>query len=601
MKLFRLLVLAGLLLSALGVWSVAAYQKTYAGRIFPGVSLAGLDVGGLTLDEANNAVRARLAGLSGTYTLRDGDQRYFLTPAELGIRYDDAQLLDAALALGRGENWAENLLDQLDLMLNGRSISGAWSFDEGAAQVALRRLARQSERAPRDARVYQIGLQVFSEPSVTGRVLDVTETIERIRRAMPLNPRDEIELVVNEVPPVVREAGDVPAQLRAILAAPIRLTLSEPAWLETGKSAAGLAVALVPQERAWTLDSAMLASLVSVRSSVAGDRGAQLGLIVDEQKLTVFLNAIAAQVERKPRDARFYFDESIGKLIPLVASQQGRTLDVPATVQRIKQQLTSENRVVPLVVKTIKPVIALEDADQFNIKELVVAGTTSFKGSSPERVQNIVVATNQFHGIVLAPGQEFSFDQYLGDVVDANGYEQGYVIVGDQTAVGIGGGVCQVSTTAFRAAFFGGYAITERWAHGYTVHYYEPPIGLDATVYAPQVDFRFVNDTANYLLIQPSVNLKESTLTFKFFGTKNNRTVEMEGPTITNVIPHGPDIRENDPTLPVGVVKQVDFAYDGKTVVVNRVVKEGEKVLRRDKFVSVYRPWQARFLVGTRS
>ncbi|MBI1801036.1 MAG: peptidoglycan binding domain-containing protein [Chloroflexi bacterium] len=546
MKLFRLLVLAGLLLSALGVWSVAAYQKTYAGRIFPGVSLAGLDVGGLTLDEANNAVRARLAGLSGTYTLRDGDQRYFLTPAELGIRYDDAQLLDAALALGRGENWAENLLDQLDLMLNGRSISGAWSFDEGAAQVALRRLARQIERAPRDARVYEIGLQVFSEPSVTGRVLDVTETIERIRRAMPLNPRDEIELVVNEVPPVVREAGDVPAQLRAILAAPIRLTLSEPAWLETGKSAAGLAVALVPQERAWTLDSAMLASLVSVRSSVAGDRGAQLGLIVDDQKLTVFLNAIAAQVERKPRDARFYFDESIGKLIPLVASQQGRTLDVPATVQRIKQQLTSENRVVPLVVKTIKPVIALEDADQFNIKELVVAGTTSFKGSSPERVQNIVVATNQFHGIVLAPGQEFSFDQYLGDV-------------------------------------------------------YEPPIGLDATVYAPQVDFRFVNDTANYLLIQPSVNLKESTLTFKFFGTKNNRTVEMEGPTITNVIPHGPDIRENDPTLPVGVVKQVDFAYDGKTVVVNRVVKEGEKVLRRDKFVSVYRPWQARFLVGTRS
>ena len=589
------------MLTGFAVWGVALYEASHGDRIFDGVSALGVNLGGMTRAEARATLQPRLSQPQAVY-LYYGSQRRLLTLAELGIRLDETSVLNAAFAIGRGGSWQDNLLEQLNASLFGRTVSAGLLMDEGVAQVALKRLARQIERAPRDASVSLIGAQVLSEPALAGRALDVPETIARIKQAIDQWGEDNVEadLAISEIQPVVRDSGNAAAQMRAMLAAPLHLTWSEQTWNETGKSATGLLLAPIRQERVWTLDSIMLASLISTKQVQGSDGQALLAVQSDDGRLKAFIAEIATQIDRKPRDARFYFDEKTKKLTPLVASQDGYALDVAATLQAVKAQLTGDQRAVPLAVQTIKPAIALEDADKFNIHDLVISATTSFKGSSPERAQNISVATNQFHGIVVAPGQEFSFNQYLGDVLDANGYEPAYIIVGDRTDVGIGGGVCQVSTTVFRAAFFGGYKITQRWAHGYTVRYYEPPVGLDATVYAPTVDFRFVNDTPHYLLIQPSVNPRDSTLTFKFFGTRNNRVVEMDGPTVTKLTPHGPDIYEKDPTLPTGVVKQVDFAADGKTVVVKRVVKEGDQVLYRDTFTSNYRPWQARFLVGTK-
>jgi vancomycin resistance protein YoaR len=157
-----------------------------------------------------------------------------------------------------------------------------------------------------------------------------------------------------------------------------------------------------------------------------------------------------------------------------------------------------------------------------------------------------------------------------------------------------------VSTTVFRAAFWGGYPIVERWAHAYRVGYYEPPIGLDATVFAPSVDFKFKNDSDTYLLIQPKVDLKTTTLTFNFYGTKPNRTVEMEDPIIENVIPHGPPIYTDDPTLKKGVTKQVDFEHDGGDVTIWRKILVNGQVVKREKFFSRYQPWVARYQVGTK-
>ena len=590
-----------LVLDLLAVGTILSYESSYNGRIHAGVTALGIDLGGKTPAEGRAALAARLSQQQ-VISLRDGGQRYTLALSELGIQPDVDTLLDAAFAVGRESDWDVNLADQFQAQLYGRSVSAALMIDDGAAQVALKRLARQIDRSPRDATVSLIGSQVVTEGSLTGRTLDVPATVSNIKKAIdhPAGPGLEAELVTHDVAPVVRDAQTAADQLSAILSGPIRLTLSEQAWNETGKTAVGMLLSPIQQEREWTLDTAAIAAMVSTRQAQGADGQATLSVVIDDAKLTAFLKELAPQIERKPRDARFNYNEKTGKLTPTVASQDGRTLDIAGTILRIKTQLASGDRNVPLIVQTIKPTIALEDMDKFNIHELVVAGTTSFKGSSAERVQNVVAATSQFYGIMIAPGQEFSFDQYLGDVLDANGYEPAYVIVGDHTDVGIGGGICQVSTTAFRAAFFGGFKITQRTAHGYKVGYYEPPIGLDATVYAPLVDFRFVNDTDTYMLIQPSIDLKQSTLTFNFYGTKNNRIVEMVGPTITKVIPHGPDIFENDPTLPVGVRKQIDFAVDGMTAVVDRTVKDGEKVLYKDHFVSTYRPWQARFLVGTK-
>ncbi len=597
-RLFALLILLGV---AALVWSAALYETSRADRIFDGVSAFNVDLSGMTRDDARAALHSRLDPTQRVY-LHDGAQRYALSLSELGITLDDTTVLNAAFQIGRSGGWYDSLREQLSARIDGRSLGVSLVMDEGVAQVALKRLARQVERAPRDATVALIGSQVLSEPAVVGRALDVNETIDRLKQALGQIDGNgvDVDLSVHDVQPVVLDAGDGVAQMRAVLSGPLRLTMSDRAWLEAGRTAEGLQLVSSQQERSWLLDTATLASMLNVKQVKNGEGQATLGVTLDDARLTDFLKGIAAQIDRPARDARFYYNDSTKVLTPLVASQEGRTLDVAATLQLIKAQVTTGNRVVPLAVKTVKPTIALEDMDKFNIHELVVAGTTSFKGSSPERITNITTAMHQFDGVMVAPGQQFSFNQYLGDVLDANGYEPAYVIIGDRTDVGIGGGVCQVSTTAFRAAFYGGYDIAERWAHGYTVHYYEPPVGLDATVFAPAVDFKFVNDTPNYLLIQPTIDLKKLTLTFSFYGTKNNRSVEMDGPTITKVIPHPPDVREEDPTLPAGVVKQVDFSADGMTVIVNRVVKEGDKVIHRDRFVSNYRPWTARFLVGTK-
>ena len=111
--------------------------------------------------------------------------------------------------------------------------------------------------------------------------------------------------------------------------------------------------------------------------------------------------------------------------------------------------------------------------------------------------------------------------------------------------------------------------------------------------------FKFVNDTPHYLLIETETDLKAGTVTFRFYSTKTGRTVEMEGPFEANVVPHGSDVYQEDPTLPKGTTKQIDWAHDGLDVTVYRIVKEGDKVFWKDTFFSRYRPWQAVYLVGT--
>jgi vancomycin resistance protein YoaR len=245
----------------------------------------------------------------------------------------------------------------------------------------------------------------------------------------------------------------------------------------------------------------------------------------------------------------------------------------------------------------------MQEAHTMGFTDIVAEATTYFKGSSEARIKNIRRATEKFHGIVVPPGDTFSFNEYLGEVTAEAGFEDSLIIAGDRTAVGIGGGVCQVSTTAFRAAFFGGFEIVERWAHGYRVTWYETGIGpgLDATIYTPNVDFRFRNDTDHYLLIQTKVDEEADTLTFTFYGTPTGRQVTMEGPFEENVVPHGPAIYQEDPTLPKGTTEQVDWAKDGTDVTVRRTVTQGDVVIHQDTFFSRYKPWSARYLVGTGS
>ena len=579
-----------------------AYEIAFRDRVILGVTVLGQPLQGLTRAEAKqvlqrqlgepDAILARFGGER--IVLRDGDRTWRAYPWELGLRTDFDPVARVAIQLGHQGSIPQMLADQARCMWVGCDLGVAAQFDQHTAEAYLAWLAPQVDQPARDASLQINGLSVIDTPAQNGRVLDGPLMIERIQQHLLSGEGGEIPLAFHETKPLLTDVSAAKAQAEAILAAPMLLMFNG---------------------HAWAIDQAALASMISIQRKTGADGKPSLSVSLNHDQLVGYIKPVAQEIDQPARDARFHFDDKTGALTPFVPSQYGQSLDPDTTAEQIEQHLVASvsrapglaspldainARTFALPVVMTKPTIAMEDAAKFGIKELVSQGVSNFRGSAAGRIQNIETTTEAMDGIVVPPGAVFSFDQYLPEVVEANGYDDAYIIFADRTILGPGGGVCQVSTTAFRAAFWGGFPIVERWAHAYRVGYYEPPVGLDATVFAPSVDFKFKNDTNTYLLIQPKVDLRTTTLTFNFYGTKPNRTVEMEDPIIENIVPHGPAIYTDDPTLNKGVTKQVDFAHDGEDVTVWRKILVNGQIVKREKFFSRYQPWVARYNVGTK-
>ncbi len=596
-------VVAGLLVGSLILLAVLiSYEIFYRDRVILGVTVLGQPMQGQTSEQARQFLQEKfgepeqiLKRTGGdAIVLRDGDRTWRAWPWELGLRTNFGPVADSALLLGHRGSWFDNLVEQGRCLWLRCDMGLEAQFDTAIAQSYFGWLAPQVDRRPQDAALRLAGLRVIATPAQTGRELDGAVMLERMRRRIAGESSGDIPLAFRETPPLITDLDAAKAQAEGLLAGPVILTFGD---------------------RRWALDQGALAQMISIRPEQNADGKLALTVSLDHAKMVAYLRSIAQDINQPARDARFHFNPDTKALMPIVTSQYGQSLDADAAATQIEQQLMANASKVPgaasprqainartiaLPVQVVKPTIAMEDAPKFGIKELAAQGVSKFKGSPAGRVQNIRTAAMQFDGIVVAPGAVFSFNQYLGDVVEANGYEDAYVIFQDRTVLGPGGGVCQVSTTVFRAAFWGGFPMAERWAHSYRVGYYEPPVGLDATVFSPSVDFKFKNDTPNYLLIEPIVDVKTATLTFNFWGTKPNRTVEMQDPIVENVIKPGPPVYTNDPTLKKGVTKQVDTAHDGMDVTIWRTIKVNGQVVKKDKYFSRYEPWVARYLVGTR-
>ncbi len=566
----------------LGCAYVAWFQVKYAGRIYPGVSVAGIPIGGLTPQEAELRLEEAYRYPESLWpTLVYGERRWKVAPADLGVRLDAADTAVRAYRLGRDGLLFQDLWLQAQMALEGYTLEPTLTYDPALTAAYLRRLAREVDQPVRDAVLVIRDLQVSATESQVGRQLDVVATRQLLERELRAMGGREVPLVVREVPPTVANVERARQQVEQMIAADLRLLVPE----EIGKGP-------------WVLSRERLAEMLRLRQ-VKGPEGPAWEAWLDQKALTDLLQEIAAAVDQEARDARFDFDPITGTLTPLVMSQNAYHLDMAASLERINRQVLTPDRDVMLAVEIVRPKVSVEDAPTYGIRELVAKGTTSFKGSSAGRAKNIQVAASKFHGLVIPPGEVFSFNQYLGEVTAEEGYEESLIIFGDRTVRDVGGGICQVSTTAFRAAFWGGFEIVERWAHTYRVSWYEPPVGLDATVYSPLVDFKFRNDTPHYLLIETEVDLTTGTLTFFFYGTRTGRQVEMEGPVVENEQDPEPPLYKPDPTLPLREVRQVEWAVRGMDVTVHRTVREGDRVVHRDTFVSHYAPWRAVYLVGT--
>lgn len=327
----------------------------------------------------------------------------------------------------------------------------------------------------------------------------------------------------------------------------------------------------------------------------------------EEGKVDKLLKPIQERVTVAPEEGLFNFAD--GQVVEVRPAINGHAIDTAKLKQQIKTHLlaaaytkTEQTVTLPIPVVTIKPKVTVDNINDLGIKEVIGEGTSLFQHSIEGRAFNVNLAASRLNGILIPPSKTFSFTETIGDISSLSGYKQAYVIENGKTVLGDGGGVCQVSTTLFRAALNAGLPIVERNPHAYRVGYYEQDSGpgIDAAIYSPSVDLKFKNDTDNYILVQSAADMTEQRLTFWLYGTKDDRQTIIGTPVIESESPAPEALYQDDPTLPKGQVKQVDFAAAGANVYFTRTVKKQGKVIQSDKFVSNYRPWQAIYLRGTK-
>ncbi len=307
---------------------------------------------------------------------------------------------------------------------------------------------------------------------------------------------------------------------------------------------------------------------------------------------------------RPAKNALFKFENN--RVVEFQKEEPGNRLltaqylnDIHDSIDLLKYN--QKNYTVSVKEELIKPEITLAESNEHGIEELIGEGVSNYTHSIPGRIHNVILGASKFNGVLIPKNKIISFNETIGDISARTGYQPAYIIKEGKTVLGDGGGVCQISTTLFRAALNSGLPILERHAHAYRVSYYENDSkpGLDATVFAPGVDLKIKNDTDASILIQTIVDEEKMLLYFKLYGKKDNRVVELSTPTLYDVAAPPAPLYQDDQTLKKGVVKQVDFpAWGGKASFNYKVTKNYEVTFEK-QFFSSYKPWQAVFLVGT--
>ena len=580
------------------VGGVIAYQYQHTGRIFQGVQVRGIDLSNLTVSEAEERLRVAFDPYPlAPVTVRYGDQTWVLTAADLGVNFDARSAAEAAYRVGRQPIAANdipvqltqlqaNLQQQLGAYRQSYEVLAAEAIDRSAGLAWLENKAQEINRPAAEATLRVDGLDVSSTSSQVGYSLDVIGTHEALYRALLDNQGETIDLQVKENKPLLADVTQAEVLVRQVLGGPLTLAAAEPD------------VDTPAPPPTYTISAEELAPLVTTELSPQLDGSLQLVTNFDVSPLRQKVLGWAAELAREPHDAKLDYTPEIGEIKVITPSQIGRTLDVDATLAAIREAALSPERKATLPLTLVEPAINMHKIDQMGVKELVAQGTTSFKGSSPDRVHNIAIASKSVDNSVVPPGAVFSFNQAVGDVSAETGYKDSLIIWGDRTAIGVGGGLCQVSTTVFRAAYYGGFPLEERWNHGYVVGWYGQP-GLDATVYTPTVDFKFRNTTDHFLIIKSEIDEAKGTLTFKFYGTKPDWQVEVTGPNIEKETPAPAPTYQQDASLAPGETKQVEFAKNGVDVNWRRVIKDSQgQVLSDELLESSYTPWPAYYLVG---
>lgn len=565
---------------------IAGYHIVYASRIWPGVKLGDLVVGGMTRQSLEASILSRVEHLEDRGLPIQAEDRIAAISLE-NIEADVApeKLADQAWSYGRSGSWFQQLTERIAAPFTKPILEASISFDPLALRDQIDVVAEQLDIARKDVRLAVEGTQVkILYDTQPGKVID-RETAETtlVNALLHLRTQTTMLVVEDDIPFVNAEtAPEARRSAERMIATPLIL-----AWDDGG-------VTISRQEMGKWITS--------------GTQGDKLMAQLDKREISAFVTTVAAKANVAFQKPELVIGDD-GKVVKFIPPRSGRVLNEEKTINDIIAELDRRARgKSPLASISLAFESGLAQASQidptFGITELIGKATTTFDGSPNNRISNIKNGVRFLTGSIIKPGEEFSTIKTLGAIDNTTGYLPELVIKGDQTIPEFGGGLCQVSTTLFRAVLNAGLPVTARRNHSYRVSYYEKDgsgrwigPGLDATVYDPNPDFKFKNDTGHPVLIYGYV--QGLTVTFELYGTKDGRKSQVVGPKIITEFPAGDPVYVETDTLPKGTTKQIEKPHPGGITTATYKITYADGREEDQEFKSSYRRWPAKFLVGT--
>lgn len=567
--------LLGGALATVAAVPVAALPARYGGQVYPGAAVHSVNLGGLTRDEAITRLHDHLSPYEQlAATVRFEEQIWTVTLADVGGTVNYEATIDRAMEHGR-ESWgdrytaffADELSAPIELVID---------WDPNKAYSWLESIAPAVDIDARNARLYRGDGEIMMIDSVDGRALDRDAAVDDFELAIISQEHADITLTTDVVAPEVTSAELEPYKNQAIRLIGEQVVLKH-GDLNYPVSAEQLAQALVIDESNQPT--------------------------IDPERLADRLNAIAAVVYVPPQNVMLGWDAG---LYVVKEDVDGLEMDREAAEQVIVELAQSDERSAEMPTRPAKASARADNLDELGIETHLAYGSSSFAGSSWERATNVGVAATNISYKLVAPGETFSYNKLQGPITEETGFVSGSIISGDWTATDIGGGVCQVSTTVFRAAARAGFLFSEWHPHTWRLAFYEAdgsPPGFDAAIYIPTgpgqmtLDLGFTNVLDSWLLLMMVVD--GNTVAAHLYGKDPGWDVTFGNVQVSDPIPAGDPVERENSSLARGERQWVSGSAPGYTVVLPRtVVAEDGTIISDSEFVSNFVPQPEVWEVG---
>jgi vancomycin resistance protein YoaR len=529
------------------------YFITFLGRISPGVMVAGISLGGKTPEEAIEILSTTISPPE-KITIADNDQVFNIELNIIDFSYDLQKSAQAAYALDKTGNISYDIWQKITLPFKKTNLGLRLSLNEDTLLESLTVIADQAAIEPTYPSASLVNNLIVVEKGLEGQALDIESLRNEIGQTLAFVKNSPIPLQLISVDPTLTDEEVENFKTRT-------------------ENLINKSLSLVFEYQTYTYKNDDVFALLDPKGEYK------------EEAIIDLVTEVASSINREPQNSTFIFEG--GRVKEFSPAKDGVLLKEDSLVNMITGNLRTleitDDKIASFEIpyETTAPDVETEDVNNLGIKELVGRGSSRYRGSISSRVYNLTLAASRFNGVLVAPGETFSFNSVLGDVSLDTGYKKAYIIKDGKTVLDDGGGVCQVSTTLFRAVLDAGLPVVERRAHAYRVGYYEQDsaVGFDATVYSPTTDFKFKNDTPGHLLIQTYANTATASLVFEVYGTSDGRAATTTKPIVTDVSPPPEDLYIDEPTLPEGTIKQIDWkAWGAKSRFTYKVKKAGEVI-----------------------